>query len=297
LTGAAPGCAPDWSAPAFPQGEITMLTITAIGIPHKAIIPIPTDDTWDIYLNRQLVASGYTSERAAQLQLDLIAFHAMFGVVQLDPRGTVTDQAVDLALQLMRRLFQADPVRLRMERARREIIRTMGTIPLYTIQPDGSLRVRASHPRCGQPHVYQVSTIILPSSAENYHLPERCRLREACDCPDFAQRVQQHAGICKHVAAKLILFLAQQGTDALKYLSNTLAEVSSRTAIDMIADDAVLLAYPLPWEVLVESSCTRIVAANEATVLACSSAEKDIARWIVCTANATIATQASANNI
>src|SRR5262245_66217083 len=84
LIRAAPGSAPTGSAPAFPQGEITMLTITAIAIPHKAIIPIPTDDTWDIYLNRQLVASGYTSERAAQLQLDLIAFHAMFGAVHLD---------------------------------------------------------------------------------------------------------------------------------------------------------------------------------------------------------------------
>jgi len=50
-------------------------------------------------------------------------------------------------------------------------------------------------------------------------------------------------------------------------------------------------------EIPMGSSYTRIVAANEATVLACSSAETDIARWIVCTANATIVTQASANNV
>jgi hypothetical protein len=273
-----------------------MLQITAIAIPHKAVIPIPTDDTWDIYLNRQLVASGYTSELAAQLELDVIAFYAMFGTLHLDPHGIVTDQAVDLAMQLMWQLFQADAVRLRIERARREIIQTSTVMPIYTIQSDGSLRVCASHPRNGQPHAYHVATTILPHNADNHLLPERCRIREACACPDFAQRMQQHAGICKHVAAKLILFLAQQGTHALRHLSETLRAMSSRTAIDMIADDAVLTAYPLPWEALVEASCTQIVAANEATVLACSTAESDIARWIVCTANATPASQASTNN-
>jgi hypothetical protein len=273
-----------------------MLQITAIAIPHKAVIPIPTDDTWDIYLNRQLVASGYTSELTAQLELDVIAFSAMFGTLHLDPRGAVTDQAVDLAIQLMWQAFQADAVRLRIGRARREIIQTTSVTPIYTIQPDGSLRVCASHPRNGQPHAYHVSTTILPRSADNHLLPERCRIREACDCPDFAQRMHQHGGICKHVAAKLILFLAQQGIDALKHLSEALAAMSSCMAIDMIADDAVLRAYPLPWEALVEASCTRIVAANEATVLACGTAETDIARWIVCTANATRAAQASANN-
>jgi hypothetical protein len=273
-----------------------MFQITAIAIPHKAVIPIPTDDTWDIYLNRQLVASSYPSELAAQLELDVIAFYAMFGTLHLDPRGAVTDQAVDLAMQFMWQLFQADAVRLRIERARREIIQTTSVMPIYTIQPDGSLRVRASHPRSGQPHVYHVSTTILPHTADNYLLPERCRIREACDCPDFAQRMQQHAGICKHVAAKLILFLAQQGAEALKHLNDALATMSSRTAINMIVDDALLIAYPLPWEALVEASCTRIVAANEATVLACSTTETDIARWIVCTANATLASQALANN-
>jgi hypothetical protein len=273
-----------------------MLQITAIAIPHKAVIPIPTDDTWDIYLNRQLVASGYPSERAAQLELDVIAFSAMFGTLHLDPRGAVADQAVDLAMQLMWQLFQADAVRLRIERARREIIQTTSVMPVYAIQPDGSLHVRASHPRSGQPYAYHVATTILPHSPDNHLLPERYRIREACDCPDFAQRMQQHAGICKHVAAKLILFLAQQGIDALRHLSERLAAMSSRAAIDSIADDAVLLAYPLPWEALVETSCTRIVAANEATVLACSTEETALACWIVCTANATLAAQALANN-
>ncbi len=50
---------------------------------------------------------------------------------------------------------------------------------------------------------------------------------------------------------------------------------------DTIADDAVLMTYPLPWQVIAESSCTRIVAANGATVLACSTGETDIAHCIV----------------
>lgn len=62
---------------------------------------------------------------------------------------------------------------------------------------------------------------------------------------------------------------------------------------DTIADDAVLMTYPLPWEVIAESSCTRIAAANGATVLACNTEELDIVHCIVRIVNAVATNQAS----
>ncbi|MBK9714816.1 MAG: hypothetical protein IPO81_26485 [Kouleothrix sp.] len=43
-----------------------------------------------------------------------------------------------------------------------------------------------------------------------------------CGCKDFYARAHEHGGVCKHVAAQLLLFLAQRGVAALKHLQDAL---------------------------------------------------------------------------
>lgn len=230
-----------------------MILTSLLLIPHKAATLNPIDNTWDCYLEHQLVASGLESQCAAQMELDLIAFHAMFGESLLDPHGIVTDEAIDLALAIVRLLFVADAVRQRAERAVREIIRTMSDVPIYSIEPDGSLHVLASCVRKGQPRSYQITTMVLPRSAEDDHLPERYRIREACDCLDFQTHTHAHGGVCKHVAARLMLFLAQQGVGALKHVRDALTRPPAlELAIPQpnIAVDDALTFVELPAKLL-----------------------------------------------
>jgi hypothetical protein len=48
------------------------------------------------------------------------------------------------------------------------------------------------------------------------------QVRMECECRDFYVRAHEHAGVCKHVAARLLLFLAQLGVAYLKHLRDAL---------------------------------------------------------------------------
>lgn len=50
--------------------------------------------------------------------------------------------------------------------------------------------------------------------------PEQVTMQ--CDCRDFWTRTQHHGGVCKHIAARLPLFLAQRGVAQLKHLRDAL---------------------------------------------------------------------------
>ena len=52
--------------------------------------------TWDLYLDGALVASEIGSETAARLELDMVAWCAMFGEATLAPDSPITDEALDL---------------------------------------------------------------------------------------------------------------------------------------------------------------------------------------------------------
>ena len=56
---------------------------------------------WDLYLDGELVASGYVSEVAARMELDLAAWYALFGEAPLVADIAITDEALGLASVLV----------------------------------------------------------------------------------------------------------------------------------------------------------------------------------------------------
>ena len=198
--------------------------MTTIIIPKKALRPAPADvadDTaapaWDLYLDGELVASGYFSEVAARMELDLAAWCALFGEAPLLSDIPITDEALDLALDVFCRLFTSEKIREKGRLALKKIIRA----EIYTIAADGSLRVLASSGR-GKQASYTVTahTTLHAEQADgdlaSYHVTM------ACGCKDFYARAHEHGGVCKHVAARLLLFLAQRGVAVLKHFRDAL---------------------------------------------------------------------------
>lgn len=172
---------------------------------------------WDLYLDGELVASGYLSEIAARMELDLAAWYALFGEAQLLSEIPITEEALDLALAVFNRLFTTAKIQEKGRVALEKIIRP----EIYTIAIDGSLRVLASSSR-GRQASYTVMAhrSLCDDTADN--LVGSYPVTMTCGCKDFYARAHEHAGVCKHVAARLLLFLAQRGVAALKHLQDAL---------------------------------------------------------------------------
>jgi hypothetical protein len=198
--------------------------MAVITIPKKALRSATTrgegDTTtpaWDLYLDGELVASGYLSEVAARMELDLAAWYALFSEAPLLSEIPITEEALDLALAVFNRLFTTEKIQEKGRLALEKIIRA----EIYTIAVDGSLRVLASSGR-GKQASYTVTahTSIRDDAADSligsYHVTM------SCGCKDFYARAHEHGGVCKHVAARLLLFLAQRGVAALKHLQDAL---------------------------------------------------------------------------
>lgn len=198
-----------------------MPTVT---LPIKALRPSVThseDDratpAWDLYLNGALIASEYVSQTPAQLELDLAAWYALFGDAPLAPETLVTDEALGLALAVFNRLFTVLAVQEKARTALEQIIKAH----IYTINADGSLSVVASSGR-GRQTSYTVTAYQTPGDPTSADSVASYQVTMTCTCRDFYVRAHAHGGICKHVAARLLLFLAQRGVGALKHLRDAL---------------------------------------------------------------------------
>ena len=192
---------------------------------------------WDLYLDGELVASGYLSEVAARMELDLAAWCALFGEAQLLSEIPITEEALDLALAVFNRLFTTEKIREKGRLALEKIMRP----EIYTIAVDGSLRVLASSGR-GKQASYTVTAHMslrddtACSPIGSYHVTM------TCGCKDFYARAHEHGGVCKHVAARLLLFLAQRGVAALKHLRDALGNeetFATPSSITAPADEAL----------------------------------------------------------
>ena len=186
---------------------------------------------WDLYLDGKLVASGYTSQAAAQMELDLVAWYGLFGDAPLSPDKPITDEALALALTVFNRCFTAIKVQEKARTALEKIIRA----GIYTIQPDGSLSIMASSSR-GRQTLYTIRACkTLKDDVEEN--AEEYQMTMECECKDFYTRAHDHGGVCKHVAARLLLFLAQLGVAYLKHLRDALdtCEVVSTSVVAVTA--------------------------------------------------------------
>jgi hypothetical protein len=151
------------------------------------------------------------------MELDLAAWYALFGEARLLPDTLITEEALDLALAVFNRLFTTEKVQHKGRLALEKIIRA----EIYTIAVDGSLRVLASSGR-GKQASYTVTAYrsLRDDAADN--LMGSYHVTMACGCKDFYARAHEHGGVCKHVAARLLLFLAQRGVATLKHLLGAL---------------------------------------------------------------------------
>lgn len=193
-------------------------------VPYKQLRRSPTSDgdgaaslTWDLYLDGQLVASDYASQTEAQMELDLVAWYALFGEASPSPDTSISDEALGLALAVFNRCFTV----LTVQEKARTALRTIITPAIYTILADGSLSVLASSGR-GKRTSYMVTARKTAHAAVDDDAGATYQVTMACECRDFWARPHAHGGVCKHVAARLLLFLAQLGVAALKHLRDAL---------------------------------------------------------------------------
>ena len=198
------------------------MTMTAIVIPKKELrrgekryednTSVPA---WDLYLDGKLVASGYMSQTAAQMELDLVAWYALFGEAPLSPDKPSTDEALGIALTVFNRCFTVLKVQEKARTALENIIKA----GIYTINADGSLSVLASSGKGKTSYVVKAHTTPKDGVEEG---AEEYQVTTECECRDFWTRAHDHGGVCKHVAARLLLFLAQLGVAYLKHLRDAL---------------------------------------------------------------------------
>jgi len=152
---------------------------------------------WDVYLDDRQIASEYVALADARMELDFALWYALFGEATLHAEALVTDEALGLAMQVFNRLFSAEKILDKALTARDKII----AAGIYAIQADGTLSVLASSGR-GTQSSYLVST--------------------TCTCKDFFTHAHRRGGVCKHIAARMLLLLAQHGVGYLKHLRDAL---------------------------------------------------------------------------
>ena len=195
-------------------------------IPHKELRPAikryadgATAPAWDLYLDGALIASEYTSQIEALLELDLAAWYALCGDAALAPTIPITDEAIGLAMQVFNRLFGDGKVQEKARIARDKII----AAGIYTIDADGGLSVLASSGRGKASYAVTAQRTSRADDADaGGARPPAYRVTMTCECRDFYARAHAHAGICKHVAARMLLHLAQRGVGPLKHMRDAL---------------------------------------------------------------------------
>jgi hypothetical protein len=152
---------------------------------------------WDVYLDDRLVASEYVALADAQMELDFAIWYTLFGDASLNEHALITDEAIGLAIQVFNRLFSAEKIQEKARTARDKII----AAGIYSVQSDGSLSVLASSSR-GKQATYTVTSM--------------------CTCKDFFTHAHLRGGVCKHIAARMLLVLSQHGVGYLKHLRDAL---------------------------------------------------------------------------
>jgi hypothetical protein len=183
---------------------------------------------WDVYLDDRQIASEYVALADARMELDFALWYALFGEAALHADALITDEALGLAMQVFNRMFSAEKILDKALTARDKIIGA----GIYTIQTDGTLNVLASSGRGTQSN-YIVTT--------------------TCTCKDFFTHAHRRGGVCKHIAARMLLVLAQYGVGYLKHLRDALdtrpvvihglSPITPSPAIVPTPADAPALAY------------------------------------------------------
>ncbi len=167
---------------------------------------------WDLFLDGALVASEIVSRAEAQLELDQIAWYALFGEAPLAADALLTEEALGLSLAVFNRLFTT----LKVQEKARIALQTIITPGIYTITTHGGLSVMASSGKGKTSYAVTAQQTPLDETGTSY------AVTMGCECKDFYARAHEHGGVCKHVAARLLLFLAQHGVAFLKHLRDAL---------------------------------------------------------------------------
>jgi len=189
------------------------MTTTSIALPRKELqrnAHTDAEDGWDLFLDDTLLASGFRSELEARMELDLLAWYWLFGEAALSPDRPLSDEALGIALAVFNRLFTT----IKVQEKARTALQTIIKPGIYTINADGSLSVMASSGKGKVAYAVKAHTMLCDGKAYQVTM--------ACECRDFYTRVHEHGGVCKHVAARLLLSLAQQGVGYLKHLRDLL---------------------------------------------------------------------------
>jgi hypothetical protein len=171
-----------------------------------------TTPAWDLYLDDELVASEIVSPLEAQMELDLIAWYALFGEAALAANALLTQEALGLALAVFNRLFTT----LKVQEKARIALQTIITPGIYIITAHGELSILASSGKGKTAYAVTAQQTPIDETGTSY------AVTMTCECKDFYARAHEHGGVCKHVAARLLLSLAQRGVAFLKHLRDAL---------------------------------------------------------------------------
>jgi hypothetical protein len=187
-------------------------------LPTKRIraVTSPTGQVWVASLDGGDLPGEFASAIAATRELDWLAFYTVFADQRLRP-SLITDEAITLAAQVFRAFFRTPAQRASADKALTRYLHDAAGRARWRITPDGLLEVQ---PTRASREPYHVRHQPLDDHTEPREPPYQ--VQETCTCPDAAYREADHAGMCKHVALRVLLVIAQLGVARLKHLIEAL---------------------------------------------------------------------------
>lgn len=199
------------------------------GKPHEVCMYVATVDGVEI--------GDFKDSELAVMEADWCAYYQVFSD-QLLRYGLAFDQeSITLAIKLFKVFFRGETVRKSGESAveaylSHEEFHTAFPASLeeveaakWFITEDGTLNIKPTPKKrkgeeipteAGPPYLITHEQAQQQDAAAEEPGRFRWQVQETCTCPDVVNRAWKHSGMCKHVALRTILMMAQYGREYLE---------------------------------------------------------------------------------
>jgi hypothetical protein len=171
----------------------------------------------------------FTTPEMAVMEADWAAYYQVFPGQELRADVPLDQEARGRAIKLFKVFFRDETMRKSGETAIEAYLSSETAHEKWSILADGTLAITPTpkRKRKGDPAPEQAEVPAEPYLITHQQLAEReavssepraanWQVRETCTCPDAAARVWRHSGMCKHVALRVMLVVAQHGLPFLQ---------------------------------------------------------------------------------
>jgi len=163
-----------------------------------------SDGLFFIALDGLEMASDFDSAYEARLEVDAACFAQAVGLELRSTQQEFTNKVLDLAMQVAHAFFRADEVRKSLAKG---------------------LDLLRQGPEDKRWFIDGQTIKVMPASGKS---SKSYQVRETCTCKDVYIRAHLHGGMCKHMALRVLMILAQMGAGELNHLLDALDDAQQR---------------------------------------------------------------------